>query len=248
MDLQGLVCLSALGNQMFQSERTWSLADLTTQVLKKPLPKGAVRTSDWDGTLSAEQRQYAATDAWLGFELHAQIHRRLQSGGEHCIDESLLAPRRTRTSTSGCQSNQATALEVPGPSKRQVHALFVQGRSLEQVQQSTGLALSTVTGYLTHCLQYDAVPWDWTRLEIPDSHAINVCMTLGIEGSNWPWLKDHTATCDLSAEEAVAALGRIEQTKLKELKDKCMDEVTYNEIRFLLLFVKITFECVASSN
>ncbi|KAI7872237.1 uncharacterized protein EV154DRAFT_580069 [Mucor mucedo] len=52
-----------------------SLAALTGMVLGRTLPKGDVRTSNWDAiTLSAEQIKYAALDAWVSLEIFKEIN------------------------------------------------------------------------------------------------------------------------------------------------------------------------------
>ena len=55
-----------------------TLAEQVLETLFLPLSKGPVRTSAWSQTLSSEQCQYAATDAYAGFRLfHALEQKRL---------------------------------------------------------------------------------------------------------------------------------------------------------------------------
>lgn len=76
LEPQGFVCLNDVHKSLkycclaFQGRRWVSLADLTKEHLKFPLKKGDVRTGQWQKPLDAEQRHYAASDAYVGLLLY----------------------------------------------------------------------------------------------------------------------------------------------------------------------------------
>lgn len=83
--MQGLFELSHLYKViMFGEKEPWKvdrkpfkLAEQVQNVLHLPLPKGEVRTSAWSRSLSPQQVDYAASDAYAGFQLfHALEARR----------------------------------------------------------------------------------------------------------------------------------------------------------------------------
>ena len=140
------------------------------------------------------------------------------------------------------------AKATPGPSKRAVHSLFIQGSNLEQIRAKTGLAASTVQNYLYTCLEYDCVPWEWRLLRIRDKHALSICEALGDAVPScvqWPW-SENPADSPFEISIVEAGLQALKAVRLKEVKELCGME--YDEIRFLLLFVKLSLRSLMESN
>ncbi|XP_019175319.1 PREDICTED: Werner Syndrome-like exonuclease isoform X2 [Ipomoea nil] len=76
--LKGLKDLSALANQKLHGgPRKWGLASLTEKLLYKKLAKGNyIRLGDWETTsLSKEQLNYAATDAYTSWQLYHELKK-----------------------------------------------------------------------------------------------------------------------------------------------------------------------------
>ncbi|RKP25448.1 ribonuclease H-like domain-containing protein, partial [Syncephalis pseudoplumigaleata] len=54
-----------------------TLARLTSHLLNRSLDKGPVRTSNWERMqLSPEQKEYAATDAYVSYKLYRMLEAR----------------------------------------------------------------------------------------------------------------------------------------------------------------------------
>ncbi|CAI0437695.1 unnamed protein product [Linum tenue] len=73
VSVQGVGDLSCLANQKLGGEpRNWSLKALTEMLVSKELPKpNKIRLGNWEvKSLSKQQLQYAATDAFASWQLH----------------------------------------------------------------------------------------------------------------------------------------------------------------------------------
>jgi ribonuclease D len=122
--------------------RLISLAKLAQHYLSKPLRKGDVRCSKWDGPLTSEQRQYAADDAYAGYLLFIHLERDRQARSEEyegiwprvqvCPPYSIAASKKMATAASLKQQVRAhsTSSRVSAATRevRQVMAILNRGK------------------------------------------------------------------------------------------------------------------------
>ena len=99
------------------------LAALSLELLGEKMPKGAVRTSDWEAVeLSSEQIAYAANDARASLRVLRALHKRIGSG------DSVASAEASSAISSAARQRQAHRAAVPKPHAEQSGATSLQVR------------------------------------------------------------------------------------------------------------------------
>ncbi|KEI39175.1 uncharacterized protein L969DRAFT_49023 [Mixia osmundae IAM 14324] len=131
-----------------------SLQELSGIYLEKYLPKGEVRTSDWERPLTSEQVNYAAHDVFAGLQI---FRRLLDLGGQPlesfavCLTD-FVAPKATTLPRSKTASpRKAAGIAISKATPRQLEAWELwheQDEEPEAIAISMSIQPTTVVSYI----------------------------------------------------------------------------------------------------
>jgi hypothetical protein len=139
-------CSELAARRLFPPQR-WSLAALVSRLLARQLPKPqGLRTGAWDArTLSREQMEYAALDAWASLRVHAAL---MQLPLLPVAPPPSLPPPAHAGATSGGWVPAVAEPAQLAPCKRDAHAQHCAGATAAQIAAARGIKVITVENYL----------------------------------------------------------------------------------------------------
>ena len=212
----GVVDLGELAWARLGVRAPGSLSAMSEHFCGRALDKAqAVRCSNWEQELSAEQLDYAATDAWAGLRVYEAIMRAPAAPPPPpppCRGRALADSTNRRAAEPVAEL--AKTDELP-PSKRAVLDLLQAGRSPAEIASVRSVQESTVLSYLGDAIEAGHA-YDWSRFEIP------------LETEQ---LVRRAAATVAAAKEGEGAADQAPVSLLRDVRNACCEEVSYGVVR-----------------
>lgn len=183
IQMQGLMHLSSMANERLCNPEAgilpqkWSMVTLAEKLLRGRVKKSQdLRCSDWEQIpLTAEQQQYAATDAWLSLKLY-EVLENMPITWQAVIPQVLpvTCNGTTGLGTGTTEEESCTANNiVPActdpaplqPAKRAVLQQHAQGWSVAKIASQRAIQFSTVQSYLAEAI-VAGYSYDWGRIAV----------------------------------------------------------------------------------
>ena len=188
----------------------------------------AVRCSNWEQELSAEQLDYAATDAWAGTPRlrgdHARARGTAAAAAAAAAAVSRARARRFDEST-GRRAGGRAREDGRAPALEARRARSLAGRTLPGRDRERAVRPeSTVLSYLGDAIEAGHA-YDWSRFEIP------------LETEQ---LVRRAAATVAAAKEGEGAADQAPVSLLRDVRNACCEEVSYGVVRCVVAHAACT--------
>ena len=229
LTMAGVVDCSELANTRILPLQRWSLAALTERLLGRRLAKpNGLRTGCWDArVLSAEQKEYAALDAWASLRVYEALlplpplppppppPALLPIG-------SLDQQPHAAAGDSGDALTPAVASPAAiAPSKLEVSRLHLSGMSVASIAAARSIKPVTAKNYLCDAIE-GGHAYVWRLCGVAPEHAALVDATV---------VSTSATACPLVSTGDAQADAR---NRLKALKAALPEAVTFFDVRLVL--------------